>query len=144
MQENIVIKDEDYLKKIMSEFKSDGIDNLHVLADFDRTLTTAFVDGISVPSLISILRDGNYLTPDYAEKAHALFNKYHPIEIDMNISRAEKEKAMNAWWHEHAKLLIDSKLKKSDIDKAVTSGKIKLRDGFDEFLISCTYIRFLL
>lgn len=132
MKDEIVISNKERLEEIKKAMKNDGVGKLHVLADFDRTLTTAFVDGKSVPSLISILRDGDYLTPDYAEKAHALANKNHAIEIDPNVPFAEKWAAMDSWWREHSKLLIESGLKKSDIEKAVTSGKVKLREGFNE------------
>ena len=131
--EQIVISDNERLEEIKVAIKKDGAERLHVLADFDRTLTTAFVDGKSVPSLISILRDGNYLTSDYAEKAHALFDKYHPIEIDPNVPRKDKEVAMEEWWRTHFKLLIESGLERNDLEKAVASGKVKLRKGFVEF-----------
>ncbi len=133
MQKDIIIQDSVKFEEIKKNIKQGGLNTLHVLADFDRTLTTAFVDGKSVPSLISILRDGNYLTLDYAEKAHALFDTYHPIEIDPNVSRSEKEKAMEQWWRTHFKLLIDSGLSKNDLEKAVASGRVKLREGFEVF-----------
>lgn len=129
----VIISNFEKLAGAGEAIKRGGPENLHVLADFDRTLTTAFVDGKSVPSLISILRDGNYLTTDYAEKAHALANKYHPIETDMNISFDEKWKAMDTWWREHSKLLIESGLKKYDLEKVAISGGVRLRDGFSEF-----------
>lgn len=133
MQNEIVISNKERLEKTIEAMKKDGAGKLHVLADFDRTLTTAFVDGKSVRSLISVLYEGNYLTPDYAEKGQALANKYHPIEIDPNVPFEEKWAAMDSWWREHSKLLIESGLKKSDIEKAVASGKVKLREGFAEF-----------
>ena len=71
--------------ELKNNIKKQGIDSLHIVSDFDRTLTYASVGGEKIPSIISILRDGNYLSKEYAEKAHALFNKYHSIEIDNNI-----------------------------------------------------------
>lgn len=133
MQNEIVISNKERLEKTIEAMKKEGADKLHILADFDRTLTTAFVDGKSVPSLISILRDGNYLTADYGPKAHTLFEKYHAIEIDPNVSFKEKWAAMDEWWRKHAKLLVESGLERSDIEKAVASGKVKLREGFAEF-----------
>lgn len=38
-----------------------GFDTLNVIADFDRTLTYGTIDGKKIPSLISLLRDYNYL-----------------------------------------------------------------------------------
>ena len=86
--------------------------------------------------MIFVLRSGGYLTPDYAEKAHALFDKYHPIEVDPNISVSEKKEAMQQWWQTHFDLLIRSGLNKNDIEKAVDSGKIKFRGGAGEFFDS--------
>lgn len=91
---DIVISNQGKLDKIKTAMTEDGAANLHVLADFDRTLTCAFVSGEEVPSAISVLRDGSYLTPDYAAKAQVLFNKYHPIEIDPKVSPEDKKKAM--------------------------------------------------
>jgi len=134
MIENIIILNPKELEKLKKSISEAGPEKLHVLADFDRTLTTAFVDGKSVPSIMSILRDGNYLTPDYAEKAHALYTKYHPIEIDPKISLEEKKKAMLEWWTTHFDLLIKSGLNKKDLEKVIESGKIRFRGGALDFI----------
>lgn len=134
MIENVIISNPEKLEKLKKKFFEDGAGKLHILADFDRTLTTAFVDGESVPSLISILRDGSYLTPDYAQKAHELYNKYHPIEINPKIPPKEKKKAMHEWWTTHFDLLIKSGLNKKDLESVVESRKIRFREGFKEFV----------
>ena len=85
-------------------------------------------------SIISILRDRNYLTPDYASKAHELYDKYHPIEIDPKTTLEEKKKAMHQWWATHFDLLIKSGLNKNDLKKVAKSRKAKLRPGFTEFI----------
>jgi len=133
MLKNVVISNPERLEKIKREISRAGAGGLHVLSDFDRTLTKLFVGGKEIPSLISILRDGNYLTPDYAEKAHALFNKYHPIEINPNIPPEEKKKTMSEWWLAHSELLAKSKLNIKDVEQVVNSGKIELREGALEF-----------
>ena len=130
--ENIIISDSERFNKVKKLIKKGGAGNLHVLSDFDRTLTKAFVGGKEVPSLISILRDHNYLTPDYPEKARALFDKYHPIEIDPDVPREKKAKAMHDWWKIHYELLVESKLNKADIANAVKSGHVEFRNGSPE------------
>jgi len=131
---NVVVPKPEKLEKLKESISKDGAEKLHVLSDFDRTLTRAFVGGKSIPSLISILRDGNYLTPDYAQKAHELYNKYHPIEFDPAFSLEEKKKAMHEWWTTHFNLLIKSGLDKNDLKRIVESRKIKFREGFTEFI----------
>ncbi|MBU4369865.1 hypothetical protein KKG58_03845 [Patescibacteria group bacterium] len=132
--ENLVISNPKKLKKLKKAIFKAGAEKFHVLSDFDRTLTYAFVDDENVPSLISILRDGNYLVPGYAKKAHALFNKYYPIEINPKISLKEKKKAMREWWITHFELLIKSGLNKKDLKKVAKSKKIKFRKGVLEFI----------
>ncbi len=131
---NIIISNEKKLNETIKRISNQGADRLHILSDFDRTLTNAFVNGEKVPSVISILRNGNYLTEEYTKKANELFNKYHPIEINPDISIKEKKKAMHEWWRAHFGLLIKFKLNKKDIKSVVESGKIKFKKGVLEFL----------
>lgn len=133
MEESIVISNPEKLERMKESIKKDGVEKFYAISDFDKTLTKAFVSGKIIPSLISILRDENYLTPDYAEKAHALYNKYHSIEIDPKIGKEEKKTKMREWWMVHYRLLADSGLNKKDLEKVVNSEKIKLREGFEEF-----------
>ncbi|KKR49162.1 MAG: hypothetical protein UT86_C0001G0134 [Candidatus Magasanikbacteria bacterium GW2011_GWC2_40_17] len=122
------------LKKLLFQIKEDGFKNLYILCDFDRTLTYGSVDGVKTPSIISMLRDGQHLTKDYAPKAHALFNKYHPLETDPKISLAERKEAMQEWWEKHNKLLIESGLSRADLEDIVKKGSIKFRKGVPIFL----------
>jgi len=107
-----------------------------VLSDFDKTLTKAFAPGGNeTASLIAVLRDENYLTKDYPEKAKALFKHYHAIEIDSKLPREKKKAAMQEWWTKHFELLIASRLNKKDVEHAVLSQLVQLRDGTKNFLI---------
>ncbi|MGK0209663.1 MAG: hypothetical protein ACI83O_000945, partial [Patescibacteria group bacterium] len=102
--------DEFDIGQIRKKFLEGSTDELHVICDFDRTLTYAANEGKSVPFLISVLRDRNMLSPGYADKAKALFTQYHPIEVDATLSHSEKSKYMLEWWTRHNKLLIESGL----------------------------------
>ena len=132
--ENVIVSDEERLEKLKQNILEAGAEKFHVLADFDRTLTKAFVDGEKIPSFISELRRGDYIGLEYAKKANALFDKYHPIEMDHSISDEEKSKAMHDWWSEHFELLMESGLNKKHLEAIVASGKIHFRDGALEFL----------
>ncbi len=134
MIKDIVISNPEELEKSRRAISESGVNKLHIIADFDKTLTTAFVNGEKMPSIISILRDGNYLTSNYALKANELYDKYHPIEIDPKVPLEEKKKAMYEWWATHFDLLIKSRLNKNDLKKVIESRKAKLRPGFTEFI----------
>ncbi len=134
--ENVVISDLEKFSEIKRKILFGGFDNLHVISDFDRTLTHAFLeDGSEVSSILSILRDENHLTPDYSDKARSLFKKYHQIEIDHTISMDEKKKAMEEWWTKHSELLIESGLNKSDLLKVAKSKRIRFREKTLESMI---------
>jgi len=132
--ENVLIVNEKRLEELKKNIKKDGVEKLHVLADFDNTLTKEFVQGKKIASLISVLRDNDYLTPDYPEKAKALYAKYYPIEKDLSISLEERKRTMKQWWTEHFELLIESNLNIKDIEKAVEHQDVELRKGTNEFL----------
>jgi len=134
---NIIIPNPEELKKKIDTIKKDGRKKLHILSDFDRTLTYGVKNGKLAPSLISLLRNGKYLTQDYAPKAHDLFNIYHPIEISHTISKEEKNLKMMEWWRKHFDLLIESGLDKKTIKKAtkdmIQDKIVLLRDGAKNF-----------
>jgi len=130
----ILIPNQAKLDKTIAQIKKEGTDKIHILSDFDRTLTYGSINGQKTPSLISVLRNGMYLTPDYAPQAHALFDKYHPIELDNKIPLAERKQAMETWWRTHKQLLIDSGLHKKDLLKIVKDKNIKFRKGVSKFL----------
>jgi 5'-nucleotidase len=131
--ENIVISNQEKLDKAKREIQQQGAEKLHILADFDRTLTKAFVDGKPISSLLWLLYNGKYLSEDYAKKAQDLHDKYHSIETDPKTPKEEKRKAMEEWWEKHFDLLVKSGLNKKDIKAVIESDKVKLRDGSNDF-----------
>ncbi|MFA5051573.1 MAG: hypothetical protein WC544_00740 [Patescibacteria group bacterium] len=131
MGKNIIISDQTSLDNKIKDMRRDGPGGLHVLSDFDRTLTKAYVNGKKIWSLLAILRDHFMLTPDYPAKAQALADTYLSLERDPRISRQEKKKLMNEWWTKHFTLLVACGLTKSDIVRALSIGQIELRPGTD-------------
>ena len=101
---------------------------IHILTDFDRTLSYSMLeDGVKISPIISVLRNNGYLSKEYSAEAKALFEKYHPIEINPDISIKEKKNEMKNWWDSHNELLIQSGLNKKDLKSIVESATIKLR-----------------
>lgn len=122
------------IENLKSAIAKDGPEKLHILSDFDRTLLRAFVDGQKSPSVIAQIRNGKFLTPDYAPRAHALFDKYRPMEIDDSIPRADKSMAMHEWFSEHFKLLAECGLTKQVMQEIVAAKTLKFRAGALEFI----------
>lgn len=131
---DVLISDKRELEKKIKKISDQGKNKFHVIADFDRTLTKAFVDGQKSPTVIAQIREGKYLTPDYSMRAHKLFDIYHPIEIDSNISYEEKNSKMNEWWRKHFDLLVECGLNKQVIEEIIRTKTLKFREGSLEFL----------
>lgn len=136
--EEVIIEDENSFEKLKQAIKQAGKEKFHVVADFDRTLTYAFYGDKRAGSIISRLRDGRYLTKDYAGKARVLFEKYHLIETDADVGMIEKSAKMKEWWEKHFELLIECGLDKPTIvkvvDDMIKEKSLKLRKGVIEFL----------
>lgn len=107
---------------------------LHVIADFDQTLTSTFIKGRKAPSITAALRDGQYLSPDYSIKAQELFDYYHPIEIDSGISLTDKKKLMTEWYEKHYELMIVSGITQEKIALAIDNHLANLRPLVTNFL----------
>lgn len=108
-------------------------DNLHVITDFDRTLTKSYVNKNKSSSLISFIYNGHYLSSNYSKKANKLYNYYRPIEINPNIPLEEKIEKMNEWWREHSDLLIKSGMNNGVIKDIVKKNSLHFRKGVLEF-----------
>lgn len=128
-----IIPNPEELESLKQKFITGGTSQIHILADFDRTLTYSHTEGKKIPSIISVLRDNDYISPEYSESAKALFAKYHPIEIDASIPLEERKSVMQEWWTSHNELLVKSGLNKKNLKKIVSSGIIRLRDGTKDF-----------
>ena len=133
MENNIIIANPEELQRKINIFREQGINKIHVLADFDKTLTKEFVNGKKITSIVAILRNEGYLTPDYPERAKELHSKYYPIEIDTSIPIEEKKDMMLEWWKKHFELVIKSKLNKSDLANVINSENIALRKRAKDF-----------
>jgi len=134
MNENVLIPNPQKIEQAKKQWRADGCDKLHVLADFDRTLTRAFVDGQQSPTVIGQIRNNNYLSPEYIREAHELYEHYAPIEQDPYLSNEKKNIAMREWWSTHFTLLVKSGLTKKIMDEITEKRTLQLREGTNELL----------
>ena len=134
--QDVIFSNKEAFNEKKNRIKMDGLKNLFVVSDFDRTLTKAKFKNKKVSSIVGLLREGDYLSDEYAQKAKNLFKKYHPFEIDMDISFEEKNSKMHEWWTSHNKLFVKYGLSKKIIKQIVHDRKVGLREGTKIFLKS--------
>ena len=117
---------------ITSKIKYWGDSSIHVVTDFDRTLTIGESE-----SSWGILSTGDFVSPEYIEDRNRLYKKYRPIEIDETMDWEKKNKYMIEWWNKNISLFIKYKLKEEVIKNAIKDVKImRFRDGAIEMLKS--------
>ena len=129
---NILIPNQKILATKLQNIIAGWPKHFHVIADFDRTLTKAFAEWKPTVSLITRLQNGFY-PPEYADKSNAIFNKYHPIEIDPNISLEEKKKAMTKRRDEQFMLMLSYGLTRKIIEDAMDSEDTNFRNWCADF-----------
>lgn len=129
----IHIKDKDLLQKKISAIAVDGVNKLHIVSDFDRTLTKCFFNGKKIPSTFALIREGGYLSDDYPKKAFAMFDKYNPIELDESLDYEYRYAMMREWWETHRDLFVASGMHKDVIVDILNKFPKLFRDKTIEF-----------
>lgn len=132
----VIIKYPKAFEEKKKRIKQAGNDNLHVISDFDRTVTYGLNPaGTKTETVISKLRsDAKYLGEDYTKKAHALFDEYHPFEIAGDIPMEEKKVKMHEWWRKHFELIIEQGLTKEIMEQVVKEKPLRFREGALDFI----------
>lgn len=112
--------------------KLNGInkDDIFVVADFDRTITTG--DSKATFALFSL--SGLYGS-DYERERTVVHDYYRPIELDETLGYSEKYELMKEWALESYKLMLKYKVRESDIETIVKQKRfLNLRSGAVEFI----------
>ena len=103
--------------------------NTYIVIDFDKTITSyESIDSWAASANPNII--DNKLIKEMDE----LYKKYRPIEMDYNISKKEKLKAMEIWYSECMNLYYKYNLTKEQMKKSIQSSDIKFRKGAKELL----------
>lgn len=118
------------LEEKIEALRAAGLEKLHVICDFDRTMTIFAKGGSS----FSPVRRLGFMPEEYGEQALALFAHYHPMELDNKIPHDEKVQLMHEWWEAQLLLMMNHGLKKQHLQQVNGSNMIKLREGIVEFM----------
>ncbi|KQK13961.1 hypothetical protein BRADI_1g13590v3 [Brachypodium distachyon] len=124
-----VVADSDAVARKAAAIRAAGAAKLQVIADFDGTLTRYWYDGSRGQTSHGLLKQGN---EEFDAKRDALFEHYHPIEINPDIPLPEKAKLMEEWWGKTHGLLIEGGLTHEAIKKSVADASIAFREGVVE------------
>ena len=117
-------------KKIKALLPIHDLNNVYVVADFDRTLT----DENSQTSW-AIMCKSKFVPKSYSEERQELFRTYRPIEIDETIDLETKMKAMEDWYEKHISLFTKYQMTEEIFESAASASNIMtFRPGAKEFI----------
>tara|TARA_Y100000310_G_scaffold89923_1_gene87154 strand:+ start:102992 stop:103846 length:855 start_codon:yes stop_codon:yes gene_type:complete len=131
--DSVYVANEDEFSRKLEALIKDGVDCLHIVSDFDRTLTKGFFDGTKVNSTYQLIRNSGLLDAEYSKKGNDLFAVYHPFEIDASLDSEIRKAKMQLWWEEHYSLMQDYGINKNVIESIACNKEISLRLGVGEF-----------
>lgn len=129
MSDSFIIADRETFNRKISLLINGGASNLHVVSDYDKTLTKKPSEKNSNCYAKLGLKLGN----DYHRKDAEMFKFYYPIEISTKIPFKEKREAMHEWWEKHFRLVMDSGLNKGLLDDLIDLNLDSFREGTETF-----------
>lgn len=134
MDSNIVISHSSTYERLLSTLREGGPSNLHVVADFDKTLTKGAWKGEKRFSLIELIRKYHYLPEGYVTEAYGLADEYRPWENDLSLSLEERKKRMVEWWSTHVQVMGKCGLSRKIVEKIIAEQELGPREGLSTFL----------
>nr|CAG8494122.1 9217_t:CDS:2 [Entrophospora candida]CAG8566843.1 6593_t:CDS:2 [Entrophospora candida] len=138
IKKTATISNEEKTRKKLNKIIKDGFDNLHVISDFDATMTSYWTDNKKRnPGSHSVLGSSKHLSDQFRTRTKELYEKYYSIEIDSHKSRQEKIPYMVEWWEKAHELLINEKINKDDLAKMAAESTIKMRPGLASLINTC-------
>ena len=113
-----------------SKMKDWTDDTIHILADFDKTIT----DSNSISSW-GVLSKSTLVSKEYIKDRNEFYNYYYPFEIDQTLDFETKNKLMIEWYTKHINLFVKYKLSENIVkDVAMNKSLMAFRKGAKEFL----------
>jgi HAD superfamily hydrolase (TIGR01544 family) len=129
------------LAELILPIIQDGKSKLHIVADFDMTLTQYWIKSAESDKLVrnasshAIVMQSPLFPLEAVKATQVLFEKFYPIEIDPHVTRDEKLRAMEEWWAAAHVILEESGLTEDNIFTMVQQSAIVLRQGTREMIM---------
>ncbi|KAJ3156258.1 5'-nucleotidase, cytosolic III-like [Geranomyces michiganensis] len=129
---SLYVKDPTRVREKLTSILADGKDHLHIISDFDMTISRYWVNGERNVGSHRVLALSSRVPEEFTAASKAIFEKYYPIEISQTISHSEKVQAMVDWWSEQHELILDLKLTKDALSSMAQETHVVLRDGVQQ------------
>ncbi|KAJ3327443.1 hypothetical protein HDU76_011795 [Blyttiomyces sp. JEL0837] len=131
------IKNTDNVRKKLLNIINGGLESMHIISDFDMTMTKYWLNGSRSPSTHSILTRSTRIPVEFKTKSDEYYKKYYPIEVSHTHTYEEKYKAMEEWWILAHELIVGLKLKRSLLELMIADTPVVFREGLKDIIELC-------
>lgn len=123
-------QNEDEVLGKLDKFAEDGIGQIHLVIDFDRTLTVGRNAQNEDITTWQILKE--HLPQAALNRYYRLFNTYRPLEIEGRLSLEDAV----AWWEQVLKLFVEHRINLVDVEGDFLT-KVSIRPHAKELFDFC-------
>ncbi len=129
----VAIPDKTEFERKLAFLVAGGAAGLHVVSDFDKTLTMAHSADGKIVSSYSRLRNCPLVPKEYFEESMKLKDKFQPHEFDPKLPMDQKIELMQEWWETAWNNKVKFGLNMDMMKAVVRDPSLKMRDGIALF-----------
>ncbi|KAJ3017367.1 5'-nucleotidase, cytosolic III [Thoreauomyces humboldtii] len=131
------VKDKTRVLEKLTSIIADGKDHLHIISDFDMTISKFWVNGERNIGSHRVLALSSRVPEGFAIKTHEIYKKYYPMEISQTLSHPEKVQAMVEWWSTAHEMILELNLKKEELNEMANEVDVEMRGGVSTLVNEC-------
>ncbi len=122
--------DEEKFREKIVRFREQGAQSLHIVYDFDRTLTVSHPGTGQDVTTWQIL--GNHLSKQGQERYEELLQKYRKLELNDTLTEQDAVK----WWEASLQLFVDEQVNVRKVEEDFLA-RASVRPGTAELFAAC-------
>jgi len=134
---HIEIKNYDVVEKKLNKIIGEGKENVHIISDFDMTITKYWHNGERSPNSHDIFTKSSMVNDEFRKRYEGSKAKYYPIEISPDLTNEEKYPYMVEWWENTNETIIEQQIHKDDLPKMVQETPFVYRPVIKDVFYTC-------
>ena len=135
--EEIVIPNKKTFIKKLEKFKEDGVENLQIIKDFDKTLSKQLYNKRRCYSSFDVLWKNSFVSKEFTVKNISLKEEYYPYEKNPLMPDYFKRHLTEIWWKNNFELTVNEEIYEWQLQEMVCQSQIKMRHGIIVLLETC-------
>ncbi|XP_057652720.1 7-methylguanosine phosphate-specific 5'-nucleotidase A-like [Diorhabda carinulata] len=129
----MLIRKRDYVNQKIGKIVEEGFDKLHVISDYDKTITKQHVNGKNQLNAYEVLRRCPSVPKSVAAYLVEISEKYSVLDKNPELSNEERMRYMAEWWNKTIEAYQDINITQEEIDKTCLDIGPSLRDEAKDF-----------